>query len=335
MTETRLLDQETIKKMLTMDKVNEIVEKTFQEVGERRVKNPTKVTLDLGNNSDWPEYEGYMNAMPAYIGGLDVAGLKWVGGFDGKRKEAGYPYINGLILLIDPQLGTFKAVMDGTLITNLRTGAQTAVAIKYLGFEKGADLNLALFGTGMQASMQLHAIADWFNIKHVNLWHYHDKGVKEFIAEHEDLVDGDIDYVTDVKEACDADIVITATKSQEALLDYQDVSGDTVIIPIGSGHEIGNHLINYSDHIVVDHIGQALHRGALADAATKSIIDEDDIDATIGQLASGRLTLPGLRKGTTICVPIGIGALDIAIAGQLAKEAEAENIGSTFSFNPY
>ena len=68
-----------------------------------------------------------MNSMPAYIGWLESAGIKFIG--DGKiipRRDQ--PYISGMILLVDPRDGRFLSVMDGTLVTALRTGAQTAVA---------------------------------------------------------------------------------------------------------------------------------------------------------------------------------------------------------------
>ena len=88
-----------------------------------------------------------MNAMPAYVGWTDSAGIKWAGGFLGERKKRGLPYITSMILLIDPKIGTFTAVMDGSLITNWRTGAQAAVALKYL--RKNRSVKLGLYGAGM------------------------------------------------------------------------------------------------------------------------------------------------------------------------------------------
>ncbi len=60
-------------------------------LAEGVVINPTKVTLDLGENAPYPPYDGFFNAMPAYIGYQDVAGIKWVGGILGERKKAGLP----------------------------------------------------------------------------------------------------------------------------------------------------------------------------------------------------------------------------------------------------
>ena len=77
-----------MKKLVSMKDVIDAAEKTFRGMGDGTVVNPTKVGLDLGE-SEFPPYEGFMNAMPAYIGWLDSAGIKWAGGFLGERKKRG------------------------------------------------------------------------------------------------------------------------------------------------------------------------------------------------------------------------------------------------------
>ena len=143
--ETLLLSQKDVAQLLTMKDVVEIVENTFRGMGEGTVVNPTKVGLDLGEVAPWPPYRGFMNAMPAYVGWLDSAGIKWAGGFL-DNQQVGLPYISSMILLIDPKTGQFRAVMDGALITNLRTGGQSAVPLKYL--HPGKAFRLGLFGAG-------------------------------------------------------------------------------------------------------------------------------------------------------------------------------------------
>ena len=97
--DTVLLSQEDIKQVIRMKDVVEIVDKTFKGFGEGTTVNPTKVNLDLGETAPYPPYQGFMNAMPAYVGWLDSAGIKWAGGFLGERKKLGFPYITSLILL--------------------------------------------------------------------------------------------------------------------------------------------------------------------------------------------------------------------------------------------
>ena len=70
--------------------------------------------------------------MPAYIGGdLDISGVKWVWGFNDNRSK-GIPYIGGIILLNEARTGEVLAIMDGSYITDIRTGASAGVASRYL-----------------------------------------------------------------------------------------------------------------------------------------------------------------------------------------------------------
>ena len=71
---TVLLSRSEVKSLMTMKEVVEIAEKTFKGFGEGTTINPTKVGLDLGETAECPPYEGFMNAMPAYVGWLDTAG---------------------------------------------------------------------------------------------------------------------------------------------------------------------------------------------------------------------------------------------------------------------
>ncbi len=73
--DTLLLSKTDIEKVITMKDVVEIVDKTFIGFGEGKVINPTKVNIDFGSTVKWPHYNSNMNAMPAYVGWLDSAGI--------------------------------------------------------------------------------------------------------------------------------------------------------------------------------------------------------------------------------------------------------------------
>ena len=168
MGQTLLLSEQDVRALLPMEDVVAAVEKTFRGMGDGTVVNPSKVNLDLGEIAPYPPYNGFMNAMPAYVGFSDVAGLKWAGGNLGERKKRGIPYCSSLILLVNPHINNFIAVLDGALITNMRTGAQTAVALKYLlGLKDGErrPIHLGIYGAGMQGHMQTRAISTLFDIE--------------------------------------------------------------------------------------------------------------------------------------------------------------------------
>lgn len=331
----KLLNEKTIKTLVTVSEANKIVEKTFRGFGEATVINPAKVTLDLGETGGYPFHEGFVNAMPAYIGDLDIAGLKWVSGTAGERRKAGLPFISAMIILLDPKMGEFIAVMEGTHISNLRTGAQTAVALKLLGFED--NITIGLFGAGEQARFQVEAIADLFDVAELRVWNHRRSTAEKFATDMAEYVAGEI-VICDPDEgekAAQADIVITVTNAQEPILFRKWIKPGTVVFPMGSFQEIDDELILTADKLVVDHPYQALNRGALKRLHGEGKVASDAIFTTLGDLASGKKAMPDFGNEVVLCIPIGTGAMDVAVAGEVYRKALETNVGDDYDFVAY
>lgn len=328
--ETLLLSQEQIKSLITMKEVVEIVDKTFIGFGEGTTINPAKVNLDLGETAPYPSYSGFMNAMPAYVGWLDSAGLKWAGGFLGERKKLGLPYITSMILLIDPKIGYFRAVMDGAHITNLRTGAQTAVALKYL--HKKKTIRIGLFGAGMQGHTQTMAISELFDIEELRVYDINKEASLKFKEDMKDYVKGEIIIANTPEEAAVGEAVICVTQSKDKFVKNEWIKPGMILFPMGSYQECENEFILKADKIIVDHVEQCLHRGALAELSAAGKITKKDIYATIGEIAAGKKIGRENDNERILCIPIGTGAMDIAVATQVYKKALEKNIGSKFTF---
>ncbi len=331
MEETLLLSQSDIEAVLTMKDVVEICDKTFAGFGEGTTICPTKVGLDLGETAAYPPYEGFMNAMPAYVGWTDSAGIKWAGGFLGKRKKQGLPYVTSMILLIDPQLGTFTAVMDGALITNWRTGAQAAVGLKYL--RKNRSVKLGLYGAGMQGRTTTMAISTIFDIEEIKVYDLYQEAALKFAEEMKMFVKGEITVVDAPEEASQSvEAIITVTQAKEKFLKNEWVEPGTVVFTMGSYQECDDEFILAADRIVVDHVGQCLHRGALKELSEAGRITEETLYATIGELAAGKKSGYASQNERILCVPIGTGAMDIAVATIASQRAQKKGLGGHFKF---
>jgi len=326
---TLLINQDDIKKVLTMKDVVEICDETFKGFGNGTTINPTKVTLDLGEMSAYPPYEGFMNSMPAYVGHLDAAGMKFVGGFQGERRKLGLPFLTGLIVLVNPRTGNFTAVMEGAHITNMRTGAQTAIALKYM--KKSRSLRLGIYGAGMQGRTQTMAISEIFDISELRIYDRDSESTSRFKNEMTDYVKGEIIIAQSPEEAADADAVITVTPAQEKFLKESWIKPGTIVFPMGSYQECEDALLFNADKIVVDHVAQALHRGALRELNAQGRITETDIFATIGELAVGAKVLSQSDE-RIICIPIGTGALDVAVGQVVLERLKAHGHDAMFSF---
>lgn len=327
---TVLLSRSEVKSLMTMKEVVEIAEKTFKGFGEGTTINPTKVGLDLGETAGYPPYEGFMNAMPAYVGWLDTAGIKWAGGFLGERKKLGLPYITSLILLIDPRVGNFKAVMDGEWITSMRTGAQTAVSLKYL--HKGSSIRLGLYGAGGQGHTQTEAVAAVFDIEEVRVFDINRESTLKYAEDMKGIVKGKVTVVDDPRDAAWGDAIVCVTQSKEKFLRNEWIARGTNVFPMGSYQEVDDDFILSADRVIVDHVGQCLHRGALKGLVEAGKFQESDIDATIGEVVAGKK--PGrLSDGDRVlCIPIGTGAMDIAVATVILKRAKEKGLGGHFDF---
>lgn len=330
---TILLNEQQVKSLISVSDINEIVDKTFIDFGLNKVINPTKITLDLGEIGNWPQYEGFMNAMPAYVNWLDVAGQKWVGGFAGKRKEAGLPYITALIQLIDPRMGTFTAVMDGAYISNMRTGSQAANALKYLG--KKDSITIGMYGAGLQARKAVMSIADLFEIDRLVVWNHRRVTAEKFKEDMQTYVQGNI-IIADPEhpeQAANNEALFTFTPAQKPFLTKDMVKPGTIVFPMGSFEEVTEDLILAADKIIVDHVEQALHRGVLKPLTQSGKISKENIHSTLGELAANKVKLDDISNEIIVCIPIGTGALDVAVAEVVRQRALEQGVGTHFDFS--
>lgn len=332
MEDTLLLSQEELKGLIEMKDVVDLVDKTFHDMGEEKTVNPTKVLLDLGETADFPPYEGFMNAMPAYVGWQDIAGIKWAGGMLGKRRELGLPYITSMILLMNPEIGNFIGVMDGAFITNFRTGAQTANALKYIKPGK-KDIKVGLYGAGMQGRTQTMALSEVFDIEKIVVYDVFHEAAENFKESMQEWVKGEIVIAEEPQEASDdVDTIICVTQSKDSFLKDEWVKPGTVVFPMGSYQEVEDDLIRNIDHIVVDHVEQSLHRGVLKKLNEKGEITKENIHSTIGELAVKKKAIDDNQNKRVICIPIGTGAMDIGVAKYALDKAKEKSVGTNFDF---
>ena len=146
-----------------------------------------------------------------------------------------------------------------------------------------------------------------------------------------DAVKGDIIVCSDPKDASIGDVVVGFTQSKDKYIKDEWIKPGQIVFPMGSYTECEDALLLNADKIIVDHVGQCMHRGALHDVVADGKLKEEDIYATIGDVAVGRKPTDAANE-RIICVPIGTGAMDIAVAGIVYKRALEKGLGGTFEF---
>src|SRR4029079_12848089 len=142
---------------LEMAAIVDGIERAFRAKADGQVRMPPKVMITWSDEPGTEEKHGRIMAMPAYVGGeFQVAGLKWIPSVPDNPSRNGLPRANALVLLTERETGLPLAVMDGTVVSAMRTGAVTGVALRHLA-DPGTEV-ACLLGAGVLAHTQLAAL---------------------------------------------------------------------------------------------------------------------------------------------------------------------------------
>lgn len=320
---TLILTSRQVSRLIDMPQVLKAVEAAFRSYGKRKVQMPAKIYLHLD------KYGGDFRAMPAYIEGAEVAGLKWVN-VHPQNRRFGLPAVMALIVLSDPLTGLPLCIMDGTVITNQRTGAAGAIAAKYLARKDSSIIGLV--GCGAQARMQLLALNELFKIKLVNVWGNKTEYAREFLKDMRFL---NLEMrIAETIYYCvrNADIIVTTTPVRKPIVKSAWIKEGTHINAIGADakgkEELKPQLLKRSK-IIVDDFQQASHSGEINVPLSKGIITAKDIYACLGDVIVGKKKGRVSKKEITIFDSTGLAIQDVAVANAVYKKALRVKMGLT------
>ncbi|MFQ5975269.1 MAG: alanine dehydrogenase [Candidatus Hydrothermarchaeales archaeon] len=311
------LNSDEIKAVLDISDVIPAVEKAFEQHGLEKVQMPPKSYLSFD------KYNGDLRTMPAYIEALDMAGAKIVNSHPDNPKK-GIPTVMAVVILNDPKTGAPLAVMDGTHLTDMRTGAAGAVACKYLAREDSKVLGLV--GAGRQARTQLLAISTVAELEKATVVSVSSQGSKRFKKEMEKVVGIDIELKDSIEEVCDSDILVTTTPVKEPVVKEEWIAEGMHINAIGADAEGKEELepgILKKAKIVIDDISQAEHSGEINVPLSRGIITKQEIYASLGEIVAGKLPGRTSKDEITLFDSTGLAIQDIA-TGKLAYEKALE-----------
>jgi ornithine cyclodeaminase/alanine dehydrogenase len=176
------------------------------------------------------------------------------------------------------------------------------------------------------------AISELFDIDEVRVYDINPEASKKYAEDMKDTVKGDIVIARTPEEASQADVVVCVTQSKDKFVKNAWLKPGTILFPMGSYQECEDEFILEADRIIVDHVGQCLHRGALKELSEAGKITEKNIYATIGELVAGKKKGRESESERVLCIPIGTGAMDIAVAATVLERAEKEGIGGSYEF---
>jgi thiomorpholine-carboxylate dehydrogenase len=245
----------------------------------------------------------YLGVMPAVT--VDAMGAKLVSFYPGNA-GSGIPTHHAMILLFRTDTGEPLAVMDGRLITEMRTAAVSAAATKHLA--RADSRVLALLGSGVQAEAHLHALQGVRSFDEIRVWSRTAEHAQRFADRHQ------VQAMSAEDAVREADVVVTVTSAVEPILKGAWLKPGSHVNAVGAPRPTWRELDDtaMANVLVVD------SRAAVSKESGDVILSKAEISAEIGEIFAGRASVPA--EATTIFKSVGIAVEDIA-AARLAYQA--------------
>lgn len=315
---------------LTDDEILAAVEAALRAQGNRQTVIEPRVHLVPEDSA-----KGHFNVLRGVVKPLGLAGVKVVGDFV-HNFERGLPSEMAVLNLFDPETGMPKAILDATAITDMRTGAITALGAKHLA-RKGSKI-LGHVGARGTAYWNVRLLDRLFDFDEIRVHSRRPESRDGFAARlSKDL--GKKVVATGDWESCvrDADIVVEASRlpAPQPMLKTSWIKKGALVIPYGTMSAVELSLTDIMDKIVVDDWGQCrkgLPFGALRQHVDSDKLTEETLHAELGQIVAG--LKPGRENDaeTNLFWHRGLSLSDIALGHALLEKAKRQGLGQNLRF---
>jgi ornithine cyclodeaminase len=325
------LDQQAVLDagVLDMPRAMQVVGDAMAAYERGDVRQPSKMVLRRGDDAQ-SEVDGRINGLCAILDyDSPSMGLKWVASFPHNRKR-GLPRASALIVLNSPETGFPVALMDGTIISAVRTGACTGLGAHYL-----APMNtkkIGIVGAGVQARTQLLGLYTALpNVERISVWNRTRRNGEIFVEEARERWNAPV-FLEETIEAAltGADVVLTITTSDEPIIPARLIKPGALTIQL-SGHECEFELVKQCSKIVMNDWNACKHRGIRTPAVMyqQGLLRDEDIYCSLGDLLLGRKPGRESEDERIHFSPDGMGATDVALAYDIYQRAHNAGIGRT------
>lgn len=325
--EILFLKQEDVIKagLLDMKQILEVTEKTYALLGQGQIKNPPKTHIGIPEDPDWASF---FNAMPCYIGGdVHIGGVKWAAESKANASIPGIPYGIDITILSDPDTVLPFCILDGTLITAMRTSAVGGTLAKYVApsnAETAALIGCGVIGRTMISAVH-HALPQ---IKTMYLCDIDLAKAEALAAEYADTYGVKLIPTTDSKTAAqNSQLIVGETTASKPIIDKSWITPNTGLVTMHSG-EVCDEVVLSAENIVADYWAQLrMHNNPLARLTKEGQLKEEGI-LDLSELVLGTKKLRENDEQFVMGASMGLGALDIMIAYQMYENATKMGIGT-------
>jgi ornithine cyclodeaminase/alanine dehydrogenase-like protein (mu-crystallin family) len=309
-----LITEKDVERLLDMPTTLEAVEEGLRQHGLGQAPNQPRRRVFVPN--------GVLHVMSGGMPGWGVMGLKAYTAVKGKVRFA--------VLLFSTETGELLAIIEADRLGQMRTGAATGIATKYMA---RPDAQVAgMFGTGWQARTQIQAVCAVRAVREVRVYGRDADRRQRFAAEMEKLLGCPVRPAGAPEQVVrGADIIITMTSSREPVFDGRLVEKGQHLNVAGSNmvqkREVDDEVLRRADRIVVDQIEDAtIESGDLVGPVERGITSWERMHE-LGAVVAGKV--PGRERAdeVTLFKSNGLAIEDVATALKVLERAKAQGLG--------
>jgi len=319
-----LLSRNDVESLLTMKDAINAVEEAFKQFALGNVKMPPKTSIEQNSGVVW--------TMPAYIGGpVSALGQKVVTVYPDNPTKHNLPTTLATVELLNPLTGECMAIMDGTFLTAMRTGAVSGVATKYLA--RTDSRSAAVFGAGVQAAAQLEAVTEVRRITSAKVFDNVAGRAKDYCDRMSRKLKISMEEGTDPEETLHgSDIILCASTSRVPVFNGDWLEAGTHINAVGSYRpdirELDTTTIRRSK-VIVDSQDMALREtGDLVIPLTEKSISLEHISGELGEVILGKKGRASQQE-ITLFKSVGLAIQDVSTAQIVYKKALEQEKGTS------
>lgn len=325
-TETLLLTQDELVQCgaTDLDLIGACLEDMFVVHAEGHFTAPPSSFL---KRPECPHVADRIIGLSAHLGGnFDIEGMKWIASAH-RNPSIGLPRANAVIVLNDAETRQPIAVMEGGLISAMRTAVVQGLAARYLA--RSDSRSVGLVGAGRIGALVLYVLHHWFPA--IDQWRVYDLLPERLdaFARHMEGLGVAVDPVADFRAAlAPSDIAVVATTADEAYVTPDCFKEGSLFVNV-SLMDPTFELVQLSDKIVVDDWAQCVHSDrVLARMHKQGLLEREGIHGEFGEIVQG--VIPGREddQERIFFNPFGLAIEDLAVALTLYRKAEEQGLGS-------
>ncbi len=325
------LSREDVRRLVPMPDAIELMKVAFRDLSAGVAIAPLRTAITVA-----PERADTL-LMPAYVPSARALGFKVVSVFrDNPRR--GLPTINALVCLVSDETGEPLAIMDGTYLTALRTGAVSGAATDLLARSEARVL--VVFGAGAQGVTQaagVCAVRDIARVIVVDPSPEARQRYQQVIEREWPNLARRIELTDDAGAVAEADIICTATTAAAPVFDDNMVKPGTHINGIGAYtpamQELPPGTVARAT-VVVDQVEAALaEAGDLIKPLAAGLFGREHVSRELGQLVAGDVRGRETNDEITLFKSVGNAVQDVTVARRAVERAQAEGAGQTVTLS--